>query len=290
MTAAPQVVADRRRSRRGDAPVYVILVIVAALTLLPLVYAFFASFKSLPELLENGASLLPRHWDISNYVKTWNTANFGRYFLNSVLVVVGVVALDGIAASMLGYVMARKAAPGLRVYQAIMGVTLFIGVGTATLYPRFLIAQKLGITNLFGVILVEVSSITVIHSFLIMSFVQSLPRELEEAARVDGCGLFGSYLRIVLPLMRPVLTTTTILAFQHGWNNFEIPFVFTLARPDLNTLVIGVYSLRTGGDLGLTQYNLMLAGAMLIIAPVLVVFAFLQRYFVRGLAEGALKG
>lgn len=282
---------DGRRSLRSlNVATYTILVVVAILTLLPLVYAFFASFKGLTELLQNGAALLPKAWDIQNYVEAWTSANFGRYFINSLIVVAGLVVLDGLAASMLGYVMARKASPLIGVYQAVIAATLFVGVGTATLYPRFLIAQELGVANLVGVILIEAASISVIHSFLVMSFVRSLPPELEEAARVDGCGLFGTYWRIVLPLMLPILMTTTVLAFQAGWNNFEIPYVFTLTRPDLSTLVIGVYSLQSGGNFGQAQYNLMIAGAMMMIIPVVIVFLSLQRYFVRGLTEGALKG
>jgi ABC-type glycerol-3-phosphate transport system permease component len=269
---------------------YAVLVVVAVLTLLPLAYAFFASFKSIDELLKSGARLLPKVWDLGGYRDALAVADFGTYLVNSIIVVVGVVLFDAIAASMLGYVMARRVVPGIAAYQGLLGVTLFVGVGTATLYPRYLIADSLGLNGLLGIVLVEISSISVIHSFLVMSFVSSLPAEIEEAARVDGCGLFGSYRRIALPLMRPVLATTTVLAFQHGWNNFEIPFVFTLARPNLRTLVIGVYELRVSGDSDILPYNLMLAGAMLILVPIVVVFLLLQRYFVRGLAEGALKG
>ncbi len=278
------------RRLAGRSATYLLLTVVATLTLLPLAYALFASFKSLDELLQSGAALLPKVWDLSGYRDAIAVADFGTYLRNSVLVVLGVVAYDAVASSMLGYVMARKVVPGMRYYQGLLGVTLFVGVGTATLYPRYLIAETLGLGGLVGIILVEISSISVIHSFLVMSFVSSLPTEIEDAARVDGCGLFRSYLWVTLPLMRPVLATTTVLAFQHGWNNFEIPFVFTLARPKLRTLVIGVYELRVAGGTDTPPYNLMLAGAMLILIPIVVVFIALQRYFVRGLADGALKG
>ncbi|MCZ9883297.1 carbohydrate ABC transporter permease [Arthrobacter sp. B2a2-09] len=268
---------------------YLILTAVAIATLVPLIYAFFASFKPSAEILSSGSQLLPETWTFENYRRAWELGGFSRYLANSVIVVVGVVAIDLFASSMLGYLLARRAVPFHGVIVAVMSFTLFVGVGTATLYPRLQIAQVLGIDNLFGVILVELSGIGIIHVFLIRAFCESLPLELEEAGRLDGLGLFGVYSRLALPLMRPILATTGILAFQEAWNNFQIPYVFTISDQDLRTLVVGVFALRSTSE-GTQAYDLMLAGAMIIIVPIVILFFVFQRFFIQGMTEGSVKG
>lgn len=270
-------------------PLYLFLLIVAAFAAFPLLYAFFAAFKPLDEILASGAHLFPRTWTLQNFVHVFQVGNFLRYFGNSLFVTCGVILIDLISSSMLGYLLARGLLPGGRALSGVMASVLFLGVGTATLFPRFVIAEWLGIANLIGVIFVELSSMTVIHTFLIRGFVQTLPLEIEEAARVDGAGLWRTYWRIVFPLTRPILATTIILGFQASWNAFQNPYVFTLSTPAQRTLVVAVYALRSTAS-GTQAYDLMLAGAVVIIVPVAIVFFILQRYFIRGLTEGSLKG
>ncbi|MEU2673957.1 carbohydrate ABC transporter permease [Streptomyces sp. NPDC007164] len=269
--------------------VYLFLTVVAIITLVPLVYAFFASFKSSAEILTSGSQLFPTTWTLDNYVRAWEKGGFSQYLLNSVVVAAGVVGIDIFASSMLGYLLARRAVPFHRAIFAVMSFTLFVGVGTATLYPRLEIAQILGVDNLFGVILVELSGIGIIHVFLIRAFCESLPIELEEAGRLDGLGLFGVYSRLALPLMRPILATTGVLAFQEAWNNFQIPYVFTISDQELRTLVVGVFALRSTSE-GTQAYDLMLAGSMLIVVPVVILFFVFQRFFIQGMTEGSVKG
>jgi multiple sugar transport system permease protein len=200
-----------------------------------------------------------------------------------------VVLLDLFASSMLGYVLARKRLAPLRAVEALLGLTIFLGVGTVTLFPKFMIALQLGLLNLFGVSLVLLAGMTVIHTFLIKAYCQSLSPELYDAAAIDGCGFFGTYRRIALPLMAPILATTTILAFEGSWNNFQVPFVFTLNNPELRTIIVGVYALRGSID-GANAWDLMLAGAVMSLVPVIVIFLLLQRYFMKGVTGGAIKG
>ncbi|MFT4122412.1 MAG: carbohydrate ABC transporter permease [Microbacteriaceae bacterium] len=279
----------RLQRRAGDWATRAVLTVVGVAVLFPFVYAFFASLKPLPEMLASGARLLPQEWTLDNYFRAWEQAGFSQYFQNSLIVVVGVTTLDIVIASLLGYLLGRNLMPFGRAIQAVMAATLFVGLGTATLFPRYVIASALGIDNLVGVVLVEVSGLTVIHVFLARAFVSTLPVELEDAARVDGNGLIGTYRHIVLPLMRPILFTVGILAFEASWNSFQIPYVFTLASPELRTLVVGVFALRSTED-GAQAYDLMLAGAMLIIIPVTVVFLLFQKRFIAGMTEGSVKG
>lgn len=278
------------RVNLGRGALYILLVVLAIATVGPFLYAFFASFKSLDELLGAGATLLPREWVFDNYRNAWIEGGFSQYLLNSVLVSAMVVVYDTMAATACGYALARMAFRGKRLLEILMATTIFIGVGTATLFPRFLIAQSLGLANLVGIALVQLSGMMVIHTFLIKTFSQSIDVDVEEASRIDGCGPLRTYAYIVFPLLRPIVATTIILAFQASWNSFQIPLVFTLARPDLRTLPVGVYALQSAAGEAIGSYDLMMAGAMITLIPVIGLFVLLQRYYIKGLTEGALSG
>lgn len=232
---------------------HVILIVVALIMVSPLVFALLASVTPLTQLLSRDGGVWPEQFEWSNYADAWTRANFGRYFVNSVLVTGGVVLLDTLVSSMTGYVLARRALRGQRFLEGLYVSTLFVGLTTATLYPQYQIADALGLGNLFGVTLVELTGVMLVHMFLIKAFVTGLGIEMEDAARVDGCGLFGTYWRITLLLMRPMLATTVILGFQ-------------------------------------ASYNTVLAGASMALIPLVIVFIALQRFFVKGWTEGSVKG
>jgi ABC-type glycerol-3-phosphate transport system permease component len=280
----------KSRPRIARVVLHLILALLAALLMTPLVFAVLASVSPLEQLLDSGRQLLPEQWQWSTYVDAWSRANFSRYFLNSLAVTGGVVVLDTLASSMTGYVLARRAMRGQRMLEGVYLGTLFIGLTTAMLYPQYQIASKLGLANLLGMSLVELAGVMVVHIFLIKAFVSGLSTELEDAARVDGCGFFGTYWRISLPLMKPILATTVILGFQASWNNYQVPLAFSLSQPDLRTLVVGVSALQYDAANGIAAYNTVLAGANMALIPIVVVFILLQRLFVRGWTEGAIKG
>jgi ABC-type glycerol-3-phosphate transport system permease component len=279
----------RRRVRPTRVVLVVALVALAALMMTPLVFALLASLSPLDQLL-SGRGLLPERWEFSTYIDAWTRASFSRYFVNSVLVTGGVVVLDTIVSSMTAYVLARRRLRGQRALEAVYIATLFIGLTTAMLYPQYQIARSLGIANLLGMTFVELAGVMVVHIFLIKAFVEGMGTEMEDAARVDGCGFFGTYWRIVLPLLTPILATTVILGFQASWNNYQVPLTFSLAAPDLRTLVVGVSALQYDAADGIAAYNTVLAGANMALLPIIVVFVLLQRYFVQGWTEGAIKG
>jgi multiple sugar transport system permease protein len=272
----------------GDVLRAAVLGVVALLTVAPLAYALFASFKPIQDILSNGAKLLPSHWTWVNYAHVWSQADVAQLIGNSLFVASMVIVLDLITSPLVGYLLARKLLPMGRITTGLLAGTLFIGVGTATLYPRYLIAHWLGIGNLVGVALVELSGLTTVHAFLVRAYCQSIPIEIEDAARLDGCGLLRSYTRVVFPLLRPIVATTIVLAFQAAWNNFQVAYVFTLGSPHMRTVVVGVYSLRESST-GAQAFDLMLAGAAIVITPIIVLFSILQRLFIRGLTDGAVK-
>lgn len=301
MASTPATIPRRRRRldpalfiKRFVAgfPLYGFLSLLALITVLPFVYALFASFKPLKQMMADGPRLLPTEWHFDNYVKVWEAANFSKYFLNTAYVVVLVILLDLAFSSMLGYVLARKQGQMriVRIVEVLFGFTIFLGLGTISLYPIFLIALNLGLLNLNGVVLVTLAGLTAIHTLLIKAYCQSLSNEVYEAATLDGCSFFGIYWRIAFPLIRPILAVVAIFAFQAAWNDFQVPFVFTLSNPDLRTMVIGVVALRSTGAGGAAAWDLMVTGTVLSIIPIIIVFIVLQKYFMRGMTEGAVKG
>ena len=277
------------QKRLGWVALYAFLLLVALFALLPLLYAFFNSFKPLNDLLMNGARLLPTEWRFVNYLEAWQRANFSAYTLNTVYIAAGVVFFDLLGTSMLGYVLARKRVPGGRIIEGLLAATIFLGLGTITLYPKTVIALNLGLLNLNGIVLIELSALTAVHTFLVRAFCKSIHQDVYDAATIDGAGFFGTYWRISLPLMTPILATTAILAFKLAWNGFQVPFVFTLSRPELRTVPVGLFLLKDGAGSGLDQWHLLMAGTMISLLPIVLLFVLFQKAFIRNLGGGMSK-
>lgn len=269
---------------------YAFLLLVTFITLLPVIYSFCASFKSNQELLTSGASLLPKKWVFDNYVQAWQLADFKTYTWNSIYMtffsVIGVVA----SSAMGGYAFARGEFPGKKLLFVLFTATMFVSLGTVTLYPKLQIARALHINkSLWGIIIMNVFAVGATNLFLVRSFVESVPKEIDEAALIDGCGFVRTFFSILLPLIKPILATIAIISFKTVWNDYLLPMVFTIANPKRAPLVVGVVSLKNTGE-GATSWNLMLAGTMISIIPMMIVYLCLNKYFVEGITSGAVKG
>jgi len=278
------------QKRIGVILLHMMLIALIVVMMLPLVYALFGSFKPLDELLQNGSQLFPNQWQVENYTGAWEKARFADYFLNTIIVALGVILLDVVGPSMLGYVMARKNTWPIRAITTVMAATIFLGMGTLTLYPRVRIALGLNMLNLAGIVVLSVAALAAVHTFLIRAYCLTIPKEIYEAATVDGASFFGIYWRIAFPMMSPILGTVAILAFSFAWNGFQIPFVFTLTNPGNRTLPVGLVLLKDGTGQGANEWNLMLAGTMIALIPMIVLFMVFQRAFLRNIGGGAIKG
>ncbi|NJK45417.1 MAG: carbohydrate ABC transporter permease, partial [Pleurocapsa sp. SU_196_0] len=206
-------------------------------------------------------------------------------FLNTVIVSVSVTLLVLITTSMSAYVFARREFPGKRLLLGLIVATAFLPSGYSMI-PIFDLLTRLGLNNsLLGVILAEAGPAHVSYILLFTGFFVGIPRELEESATVDGATPWQTFWKIMLPLARPMVATVGIFQFLAAWNSFLIPYIFTLARPDLRTLGVGMFNFF--GESG-TDWTGLAAGACIALIPVIVVFVLFQRQFVRGL-EGAVK-
>ena len=270
--------------------IYSFLFIAAIISIFPIFYTLSASFKSNQELLISGATLIPQHFTFANYKEAWTAANFKIYTWNSIymtaLIMVGVL----FNSTMGGYVFARGNFRGKKFIFGLFTATMFVGLGSITLYPLLDIAKLFHLnTNLFGVIVIHIFGLHIVQIFLVRGFIQSIPMEIDEAAKMDGCSFFRIFWNIMLPLMKPVIATVGLLTFRAAWNDYLLPLVFTLANPSNSPLTVGVVALKSTGEAA-SSWNLMVAGTVMSIAPMLVAFIFLNRYFISGLTSGSVKG
>jgi raffinose/stachyose/melibiose transport system permease protein len=266
--------------------------IITTLILLPIgfgwIYPFLwmvsAGFKTNNEIF-GGLGLIPADPQPQNFTRAWTDARIGDYFLNTVIVTVGSILIVLVSVSMIGYVLGRFQFPGKKLIIVAFAVTVFLPEGY-TIIPVFELVNSLGLANsLAGVTLAQAGGAHVVPVLLFAGYFAQLPREMEEAAVVDGAGFFRVFWEIMLPLAKPIVATTIILQFMASWNAFLQPLVLTLSRPDLRTLAVGIYAFQ--GEF-FTDWSGMAAAATISLAPIVIIFLLLQRYFVEGIA-GAVK-
>jgi ABC-type glycerol-3-phosphate transport system permease component len=268
---------------------YLFLLIFCAVSFYPVLYAVFGSFKSNYEVTLGG-TLLPKEWFFSNYAEAWKQFDFLRYSMNSVFLSVISTVLSITVSSMAGYCLARKQFRGRKFLERLILATMFISIGTVTLRPIYLMMVKMQLHNtLWPVALIVVSSNMGTNIFLVSKFVLTIPKELDEAAYIDGAGTFRIYWQLILPLIMPILGVVGLFSFRSAWNDYINANVFTMSQPLLRPLTVGVVSLRYG-VMAAAQWNIMLAGAALSIVPMLIIYAFTNKTFIEGLSSGAVKG
>jgi multiple sugar transport system permease protein len=277
---------------------YLILIGYTILSSVPFIWSILTSFKTLAEASQTPPTGLPLHptlaaWKVVLGFDTSSgiTISFLTYFKNSLIVALIVMTGNLFFDSLAGYAFARMRFPGRNfLFYLILG-TLMIPAAM-TLIPLYIILAKVP-TWLGGPWLGTYQGLTIpfmvtaFGIFMMRQFFMSLPVELEEAGRMDGLSRFGMYWRIALPLSKPALATLAILQFQGSWDSFLMPLFITTANPDLYTLPVGLAQFSFAY---LTLWPEVMAGSMVLIIPILIVYIFAQRYFIEGLSRTGLKG
>jgi multiple sugar transport system permease protein len=264
--------------------IYALLALLVIIMLGPFLYIFASSFKETYSLITIPPELFPSKivWD--NYIYILRDLPFITWFINTLLVAlvvtVGTVFIDALAA----YAFAKKEFWGRDFLFGLMLATIMIP-GALLLIPTFLITFRLGLFNSYGGLIIPALG-NVLGVFLLRQFMQTLPEELEHAARIDGCSEFGLFWRIILPLSAPALATLSIVVFTAQWNNLVWPLV-VINNKALYTLPLGLALLRSEFQV---NYGITSAAAFISTLPLMIVFLFLQRYFLAGLTVGAVKG
>jgi ABC-type glycerol-3-phosphate transport system permease component len=264
------------------------MVAIILFTLYPVIYALLGSLKSNFELTLGG-SILPKKFMFENYINAFTKGNFTQYTLNSVMVAGFSMTLALFTSSMAGYVFARFEFFGKKQIVSLYLAFMFISLGSVTLLPLYMLLKSLGLTsNLVGMALV-ITGGQAANVFLVMGFVKGVPRDVDEAAYIDGCSYIRIFFNILVPLIRPILGVVALFSFRTAWNEYLIPLVMTIGSPKLRTLTVGVVQLRYSANAA-AEWNVMLAGASIALLPVLIVYLFTNKQFIAGLTAGAVKG
>jgi ABC-type glycerol-3-phosphate transport system permease component len=287
---ARPAVAHRLSQFGWDGVRYLLLSLYAVLCLYPFLWMIATSLRTSAGVFGSGLSLSVSDPQWQNYREIWTQANVPRAAMNTIIITGICMALIILTTSMTAYALTRSDFPGRRLVLVAL-LTTFLIPGEMLIIPTFYVTRALHLIgdwrSVVAVVLVMTAGAQVFNIYLLMGHFQTLPREIYDAADIDGASYFGTYWRIALPLTRPALATIVLLTFMGVWNAYLIPLVYLSQQREWQTLTIALiqYSKRFQ-----TLYHIMAAGAVIALVPVIIIFVLLQRYFIAGLTEGATKG
>lgn len=288
VTATLSVEAVKRKKRRksyaGLTGVYMMLIAYLVVIAYPLLWMVMSSFKTTDEIFTHSWAL-PKQWLFENYTAAWNQG-ISSYFLNSVIVTALTCMITVLVSSLGAY--------GLSRFEfKFKSTILIICLGglmlspQVSLIPLYKMIQSIGLYNTYWALILPYTAYRIPFTILLIrSYFLSIPKELEESAYLDGCTSLGIFVRIFLPMSKPILATATVLTAYHTWNEFMFAIIF-IDDNSLKTIPAGLMQFR---DALQTDWGVLLAGLTISAVPIVVVFLFLQKYFVRGIANGSVKG
>jgi len=264
--------------------VHAILLIGAFTMLLPFIWMVSTSFKPSSEIYVFPPRWIPKNPTLKNYVDLFSSINFGRPFLNTVIVASSITFLSVLLSSMAGYAFAKFRFKGRDKLFFLILTTLMVP-GQMTMIPVFLLLRYLGLLNTYTGLILP-GAVSVFNIFFMRQFIITIPNDLIEAARIDGARESYIFFKIILPLSKPALTTISIFTFTGSWNSFLWPLI--VAQDErMYTLPVAVSVLA--GQYG-ENIAIQMAGSCIVITPILIFFLFAQRYFIKGIALTGLKG
>ncbi len=266
---------------------YFLVILVALIVILPFLWMIVSAFKSQRELFAYPPSFFPKNWKVENFVEaaTRGSISFFRMFLNTMMIAVPTTVFNIIFSSMAGYAFARLRFP-FRNAIFMMFIASMMVPYAITLIPRFLLFKDLGFYDTYIPLIVPVMFGTAFSIFLTRQFFMTLPKELEEAAIVDGCSHFRIWAQIFMPLTKPIIATLAVFQFQSSYNDFLGPVIYISSDVKF-TVQMGLNSFRNSFS---TRYDLIMAGSIMALIPVVILFICCQKYIVRGIVMGGVKG
>ena len=260
---------------------YAIMAIVLFISLYPILWVLISSFKEKP-----GGLVLPEKWVFDGYITIFTKLDIQTYFLNSIIITCVSTLLSVTIVAMAAYVVARMNFKGKGLITLMFSTTLFIPAISIS-FPIYRLLGELGLRDTrIGVIFIYSGLGIAVTYFILQSYFMSIPKEMEEAARVDGCGYFGTFFRIILPIAKPGLATAAIMAFLTNWNEYYFASLL-LKSPEKMTIpaLLGQFTSAYSRNL-----NGMFSAIIVAVVPTIIVFCLLSETFVRSLTAGAVKG
>ncbi|MEZ4707294.1 MAG: carbohydrate ABC transporter permease [Caldilineaceae bacterium] len=264
---------------------HLLLTLGALFFVVPLLFMVSTSLKAMRQIAQFPPALIPNPVIWLNYPDVFLYAPMHKYFVNTMLIVIPAIVGAVFTSSLAAYAFARLRAPGKNVIFMVLLSTMMLP-SAVTLVPTYILFAKLGWVGSFKPLVVPALMGSAFFVFLMRQFFMSIPRELEDAALMDGCSRFRIYRSIVLPLAKPVLATVTIFAFMGAWNEFFRPLIY-LGNQDQYTLSLG---LRVFVDAHRAEWGMMMAASTMMVMPVIVIFFLAQKHFVQGITLTGLKG
>ncbi|MDN6900947.1 carbohydrate ABC transporter permease [Oenococcus sicerae] len=268
----------RDRSKILRTILYIILILYALITFYPFLWALAASFKPLREIVSGSSNLFPVHPTLGNYQYIFGTSSlFGRWFMNSVIISTIGTVINIFLNTMAGYALARLNFPGRnRIYYGMLA--LMMVPSQVLLIPNYLLLSNMGLLDTFASLIVP-SAINIGNIFMMRQFFVSFPKNLEEAAEMDGLGRFATFFRIVMPLAKPSIATQAVFTFMGFWNNFMAPMLY-ISTPSKYTLTLGLQtfvSQQSG-----VRWDRSMAASIISIVPIIVIYIIFNSYFLQG--------
>jgi multiple sugar transport system permease protein len=271
--------------RAGTWWIYLLLILGILLMVGPFLWMLLGSLKTPGEFLASPPTFLPKAPSTDNFERLFNQLDFPRFFFNSSLVAIIVTVGNVLFCPMLGYALAKLQWRGKRVIMGLVLATLMVPAGI-TLIPNFVLMANLGLVNTYpGLILPFL--VGPFGVFLTRQFMYGIPDELLEAARIDGANEWRTYWQVVMPITVPVLATLGILTFLGSWNSFIYPLVMA-SEPNMYTLPVALATFATGQYQA--DHGMLMAGSVVLVLPVLIIFILFQRWITEGIATTGLKG
>lgn len=272
-------------------PIHLILIFVSLLSIFPFIWLLSTSLKGAGEnIFAYPPTIIPKDFTFANYSGVWQRVNLFRYFINSMIVAGATVILNLILSSLAAYPLARMEFKGKKIAFFAILATIMVPF-QAIMLPVYLITLKLHLVDAYGDVmgfigLVMPFAVSAFGIFLMRQAFLSIPRELEEAAIVDGCNVFQVFVKILLPMVKPSLAVLAIFTFIGSWGEFLWPSI-VLTKEAMFTLPVGVNNLQ---GMFSSNWRFIAAGSIISIIPIIIFFLSMQRYFIAGENEGAVKG
>lgn len=264
------------------------LTIMIVFTLYPVIYTVLGSLKTNAELTQGGG-FFPEVWHFKNYYQAFVQADFTKYTMNSIMVSVSVTLLAVTTCSLAGFILARRNFAGKKLLLVLYLSMMFVSLGSVTLYPIYELLRTLKLNKTILALVIALTGGQATNVFLVMGFTSGIPKELDEAAIIDGCSIYSIYSRVILPLSKPILAVVALFSFRNAWNDYITSLIMTIAMPKLQTLTVAVVQLKYSVNAA-AEWHIMLAGASIAIIPILIVYLFANKQFIAGLTAGAVKG
>lgn len=277
---------SRRQRRQKKFITYLLLIFGLAIVVIPFWYMLVTSFKPQSYIFEIPPKLWPEEITLKNYQEAIQKNDFGLYFMNSLFVAVMTTALTVLISSMLAYVFARMKFKGKEILFSIFLIGMMIPP-VMLIIPQFIITKHIGLFNSYaGLITVYISMNLSTQTYLLRNFFEDLPRELEEAALIDGANQWTIFRKLIIPLSKPGLSVVTIFTFLYSWDEFPWANV-AIKETTKRTLPIAIALFQTQH---LTEWGQVFAASLIALIPVVIVFLIFQRYFLQGISTTGMKG